>query len=336
MRKRLVLSLYMAMALLVTAIAVVASRAFTNSLQSKAETVSNGMVLLNGGQFLMGTTRRSEHAHLGQGSEPRGAAGLLSSAANDPGREVGDDDERPAHRVRLSPFYIDATEVTNAEFARFVQATGYKTDAEKKGSSWVFKKGQEDWDAVDGADWRHRLGPDSTISDKMNHPVVNVSWNDAAAYAKWAGKRLPTEAEWEYAARGGREGEIYPWGNQLKPDGKVIANFWQGTWPNDNKLEDSYYYTAPVASFQRNGFGLYDMIGNVWEWGMDWYADDYYEHSPAKDPRGPKAGEMRVVRGGSWFCSEDYCGAYRVGFRGKSPEDSSFNNVGFRCAKAVR
>jgi formylglycine-generating enzyme required for sulfatase activity len=282
------------------AIMVVVSRALTHRPQGKR---TEHEWLLNGGSFY-GTSGRSEHVHSGHGSQPGGAAGLLTSSANDPGREVGDDDERPAHRVRLSPFYIDPTEVTNAEFGRFVQATGYKTDAEKKGSSWVFRKGRQDWESVDGADWRHPLGPDSTVRDKVNHPVVNVSWNDAAAYAKWAGKRLPTEAEWEYAARGGREGEIYPWGNQLKPNGKAVANFWQGTWPEDNRMEDGYYYTAPVASFQRNGFGLYDIIGNAWEWTADWYADDYYKHSPAKDPKGPKSGEMRVARGGSWFCSE--------------------------------
>jgi sulfatase modifying factor 1 len=290
------------------------------------------MVLLKGGTFWMGTPSSDDRSHPGHN--------LKTSASNpsvrSPAHGIGDADERPVHQVTLSPFYIDVTEVTNAEFARFVEATAYKTDAEKRGSSWVFKQGMKDWAEIEGADWKHPLGPDSTIEDKMDHPVVHVSWNDAVAYAKWAGKRLPTEAEWEYAARGGRQGEIYPWGNELKPGGKVLANFWQGTWPDNNKLEDGFYYTAPVASFPPNGFGLYDMVGNVWEWTADWYGEDYYKHSPAQDPKGPAKGEMRVARGGSWFCSENYCGAYRVGFRGKSPQDASFNNVGFRCAKDVR
>jgi formylglycine-generating enzyme required for sulfatase activity len=290
------------------------------------------MILLKGGAFLMGTAGAAEELHHGHSAHVSPA----STTVKDPAHGVGDDDERPVHRVTLSPFYLDATEVTNAEFTRFVETTGYKTDAEKQGSAWVFKEGFKDWGSVDGADWRHPLGPDSSIADKMNHPVANVSWNDAAALAKWAGKRLPTEAEWEYAARDGREGEVYPWGNQLKPGGRLLANFWQGVWPDENLLEDKYYYTAPVGSFEPNGFGLYDMIGNVWEWTADWYAADYYRHSPAKDPKGPKSGEMRVARGGSWFCSENYCGAYRVGFRGQSPQDSSFNNVGFRCAKDAR
>ncbi len=290
------------------------------------------MILLKGGAFLMGTPGYSTQSH----NEHSAHASPASTKVKDPAHGVGDDDERPVHRVTLSPFYLDATEVTSAEFARFVEATGYKTDAERQGSAWVFKEGFKDWESVDGADWRHPLGPDSSIAGKMNHPVVNVSWNDAAAFAKWAGKRLPTEAEWEYAARGGREGEIYPRGNQLKPGGRSLANFWQGVWPNNNLLEDKYYYTAPVGSFEPNGFGLYDMIGNVWEWTADWYTADYYRRSPAKDPKGPKSGEMRVARGGSWFCSENYCEAYRVGFRGQSPPDSSFNNVGFRCAKEAR
>jgi formylglycine-generating enzyme required for sulfatase activity len=324
------------MGLIMMATAVLATRALYGQRQLNGRSGTSGMVLLNGGQFSMGTASHAVHTHAEHGSEPHRPDGLLSAATSHPGQEIGDDDERPVHRVNLSPFHIDATEVTNAEFARFVKDTGYKTDAEKKGSSWVFKKGQKDWAAVEGADWRHPLGPDSNIADQTNHPVVNVSWNDAAAYARWAGKRLPTEAEWEYAARAGREGEIYPWGNQLKPDGKVVANFWQGTWPSDNRMEDRYYYTAPVGSFPPNAFGLYDIIGNVWEWTADWYASDYYRHSSAKDPKGPESGEQRVARGGSWFCSEGYCGAYRVGFRGKSPPDSGFNNVGFRCAKDVR
>jgi formylglycine-generating enzyme required for sulfatase activity len=290
------------------------------------------MVLLRGGTFLMGTPSRNKHRDHAHDTKRRS----LKANVKDTAHEVGDDDERPAHHVTLSPFYIDATEVTNREFADFVKATGYKTDAERRGSSWVFKQGMKDWANVDGAVWRHPLGPESTIMDKMDHPVVNISWNDAAAFANWAGKRLPTEAEWEYAARGGREGEIYPWGNELKPENRVMANFWQGIWPDKNELEDGFYYTSPVALFSANGFGVYDMIGNVWEWTADWYAEDYYRHSPARDPRGPATGDMRVARGGSWFCSENYCGAYRLGFRGKSPQDASFNNVGFRCAKDAK
>jgi formylglycine-generating enzyme len=331
--KRLVRARRVAMMTIAMFIAVLTMRAVHHFAQVKANPAEPAMVLLKGGPFLMGTASSAARLHTSHDRNPHAAGGLLRRDANDPGHEVGDDDERPVHRVTLRQFYLDATEVTNAEFARFAEATGYRTDAERKGSSWVFKKGETDWAAVDRADWRHPLGPDSTVTDRMNHPVVNVSWNDALAYAKWAAKRLPTEAEWEYAARGGRVGEVFPWGNQLKPEGKVRANFWQGTWPGDNKLEDGYYYTSPVASFQPNGFGLYDLIGNVWEWTADWYSETYYRRSPSKDPPGPKSGEMRVARGGSWFCSEGYCGAYRVGFRGKSPEDASFNNVGFRCAR---
>lgn len=309
-------------------VAVPFLHASRNHATPSGDSAESRMVRLKGGSFLMGTTTVG-HSHHGNGQGSRASARNVT----DPSHAVGDEDERPAHRVTLSPFYIDTTEVTNAEFAHFVELTGYKTDAERHSSSWVFERGMKDWELVEGADWRHPQGPDSTIADRLDHPVVNVSWNDAAAYAAWAGKRLPTEAEWEYAARGGREGEIYPWGNELKPEGKPAANFWQGTWPDNNTLEDGFYYTAPAMSFSPNGFNLYGMIGNVWEWTADWYLEDYYKRSPAKDPKGPATGEMRVARGGSWFCSENYCGAYRVGFRGKSPQDASFNNVGFRCAK---
>jgi formylglycine-generating enzyme required for sulfatase activity len=265
------------------------------------------MVYLKGDHFVMGST----------------------SAAKDHSGA----DEHPAHLVKLSPFYLDVSEVTNSEFAAFIAATGYQTDAEKKGASWVFKEGLEDWKLIEGADWKHPLGPDSNIVQLMDHPVVHVSWNDANTFAKWAGKRLPTEAEWEYAARDGRDGELYPWGDHLMPKGKPLANFWQGTWPNANTLQDGHYYSAPARSFPPTDFGLYDMIGNVWEWTADWYAADYYRDSPALNPKGPGTGEMRVARGGSWFCAANYCGAYRVGFRGKTPPDDSFNNLGFRCAK---
>lgn len=287
------------------------------------------MVFLKGGAFMMGTPAEGSRSLHDRASK-------TTSNIADSAHATGDDDERPVHQVTLDPFYMDATEATNEEFSRFVEATGYRTDAERKGFSWVFKKGFSDWEMVKGADWRHPLGPDSDIAGKMNHAVVNVSWNDAAAFARWAGKRLPTEAEWEYAARGGRERSLYPWGDLLKPGGKALANFWQGTWPEVNHLEDGYYYTAPAGSFQANGLGLHDVIGNVWEWTADYYDADYYKRSPAKNPKGPRKGDMRVARGGSWFCSENYCGAYRVGFRGKSPQDASFNNMGFRCARDAR
>ncbi|GBC81628.1 Serine/threonine-protein kinase pkn1 [bacterium HR10] len=302
-------------------------QAMSGGQQSREPTAPAGMKFLPGGRFEMGSPQARAHPAIHDHADTTGAP--------DPAHEIYDD-EGPVHEVALSPFFIDLHEVTNAEFARFVQATGYKTDAERKGESWVFRQGARDWALVRGADWRHPLGPDDSIADRMDHPVVHVSWNDAFAYCRWAGKRLPTEAEWEYAARAGHRGQTYPWGDELKPGGKLMANFWQGHWPDRNLLEDGYYYTAPVCSFPPNDFGLCDMVGNVWEWTADWYAEDYYAHSPVVNPQGPSSGEMRVARGGSWFCSPNYCGAYRVAFRGKSPPDASFNNVGFRCAKDAK
>lgn len=302
-------------------------QAMSGGQQSRQPTAPPGMKLLPGGRFEMGSPPAGAHQAIHNRAETTGAP--------DPAHEIYED-EGPVHEVALSPFFIDLHEVTNAEFALFVQATGYKTDAERKGASWVFRQGARDWELIRGADWRHPLGPEDSIADRMNHPVVHVSWNDALAYCRWAGKRLPTEAEWEYAARAGHRGQTYPWGNELKPGGKLMANFWQGHWPDRNLLEDGYYYTAPVCSFPPNDFGLCDMVGNVWEWTADWYAEDYYAHSPVVNPQGPSSGEMRVARGGSWFCSPNYCGAYRVAFRGKSPPEASFNNVGFRCAKDAK
>ena len=290
----------------------------------------------------------------------------------------GEEDEKAVHEVDLKPFLLDRYEVRNEDFAAFVAGTGYVTQAEKDGYCWCFLEGESDFQAVSGADWRHPEGPGSSIEVRMDHPVVCVSWYDAAAYANWVGKRLPTEAEWEFAARAGspkhfrartdgvsvsdtvssagdgpsdteihrgqasgaapsrlpfatHPGSAYqgdPAGNETV----IQANVWQGTWPSNNRLEDGYYYTAPVGQYPANALGLHDVIGNVWEWTADRYSSDYYHTSPVANPTGPLKGEHRVARGGSWFCSRNYCGAYSTHFRGSSPPDHTFNNVGFRCA----
>jgi formylglycine-generating enzyme required for sulfatase activity len=239
--------------------------------------------------------------------------------------------ERPVHQVTLKSFWIDPTEVTVAEFEKFVAATGYKTDAEKWGWSGVFDPKVGDWVKTDGADWRHPDGPKS--SAKADEPVCQVSWTDAIAYAKWAGKRLPTEAEFEYAARGGLVNKKYSWGDELRPGGKPVANWWQGNFPNDDKGEDGFKGRAPVKSFPANGYQLYDMIGNVWEWCSDYYSEDYYAKSPKENPPGPESGTERVLRGGSWLCAENFCSNYRVAGRSHATEDSGLNNLGFRCAR---
>jgi len=223
---------------------------------------------------------------------------------------IGDTEAR---QVKLAAFRIDRHELTNRQFAQFVRATSYVTTAEREGSSWIYRGGDPDWSYVPGADWRHPLGPGSDIERAAEHPVVLVSWYDANAYARWAGKRLPTEAEWEVAARGG----VPPRFEMTTHAAPTNANVWQGHWPQRNTLADGFFYTAPVGSFPPNRIGLYDMIGNAREWTADPYDAQQ---------------TLRVARGGSWFCSANYCGAYREGFRGKSPPDHAFNNVGFRCA----
>ena len=290
---------------------------------------------------------------------------LIPGGAFEMGSEAGYDDEKPLHSVQLDAFYLGEHEVTNAQFGRFVEATGYVTEAERSGYCWAFVRGADDFAKVDGADWRHPQGPGSSIDGRPDHPVVCVSWHDAAAYAQWAGKRLPTEAEWEYAARAGERvhfvaaaagnvphGGHGSAGTEQSPsakahatsaghngvaaddDGRLLteANVWQGTWPEMNREEDGRYYTSSVGSFAANAFGVYDMIGNVWEWTADWYAADYYARSPKANPQGAESGTTRVARGGSWFCSPNYCGAYSTNFRGASPPDRGFNNVGFRVA----
>ncbi len=252
------------------------------------------------------------------------------------GYAAGDADEGPVREVRVDGFWLDRHEVTNAEFAAFVADTGYETSAERNGYAWCFLEGSTAFEQVTGADWRHPNGPDSSIAGLDDHPVVNVSWEDARAFARWAGKRLPTEAEWEFAARG-RTGAHYAAavaGPRDAPEVTLVqANIWQGSFPERNTAEDGYVYTAPSGSFPANGLGLHDMVGNVWEWCADWYAADYYADGPTFNPTGPTTGSRRVARGGSWYCSEAYCSAYSTHYRGASPPAQAFNNVGFRCAR---
>ncbi len=255
------------------------------------------------------------------------------------------DGEGPVHTVTLAPFSIDATAVTNAEFGEFVAATGHRTAAEEYGWSFVFGGLLPDdfeetravasaqwWRQVLGSTWRTPEGPQSNIDDRSDHPVIHVSWLDASAYALWAGKRLPTEAEWEYAARGGLEGRLFPWGNDLEPDGGHRMNVWQGTFPTQNTLADGHLGTAPVTAYEPNGYGLYNMTGNVWEWCSDWYDPGYYAHSPRENPGGPESGTHHVMRGGSYLCHASYCRRYRVGARSANEPDSTTGNLGFRCA----
>ncbi|MGV9391798.1 formylglycine-generating enzyme family protein [Streptomyces olivaceus] len=256
------------------------------------------------------------------------------------------DGETPVHTVRLAPFHIDETAVTNAQFAAFVKATGHVTDAERYGSSAVFHlvvdavpadvlggaAGTPWWINVRGAHWRRPEGPRSDIARRQNHPAVHISFNDAAAYARWAGKRLPTEAEWEYAARGGLAGRRYAWGDELTPGGRWRCNIWQGRFPHVNTAEDGHVTTAPVKTYRPNGFGLWNTAGNVWEWCADWFSPAYYSRSPEVDPQGPGDGTARVMRGGSYLCHDSYCNRYRVAARSSNTPESSSGNLGFRCA----
>ena len=285
---------------------------------------TTGMKLIAGGEFLMGTD------------------GTYGFAA---------DGEGPAHAVILAPFFIDETCVTNEHFNAFVNATRYKTEAEKFGWSFVFYGhltreqqetavrlrvlGSEWWCRIDGATWRHPEGPGTNIKQRWEFPVVHVSWSDARAYAAWAGKRLPTEAEWECAARGGLVQKIFPWGDDLEPGGRHFMNVWQGDFPNHNKCADGHYGPAPARSFKGNGFGLYNMTGNVWEWCWDWFDAEYYRASPREYPTGPASGERRVMRGGSYLCHASYCNRYRTDARSSNTPDSSTTNLGFRCARDV-
>lgn len=261
-----------------------------------------------------------------------------------------DDGEGPVREVCLSPFLIDRHTVTNAKFAHFVEATNYKTEAERFGWSFVFWAqippehfhrlvvdtiaAAPWWCKVPGADWRHPAGPASAIGDIMNHPVVHVSWNDAQAYCNWTGQRLPTEAEWEFAARAGLVQKLYPWGDKLRPDGKHLCNIWQGEFPRINTAEDGYAGTCPTDAFPPNGYGIYSITGNTWEWCADWFSTGWHLTGPRTDPRGPLYGEGKVMKGGSFLCHKSYCNRYRVAARTQNTPDSSSAHMSFRCAQS--
>jgi formylglycine-generating enzyme required for sulfatase activity len=254
-----------------------------------------------------------------------------------------DDGEGPVHEVIVPPLRVDAFAVSNARFAEFVDATGHRTTAERYGWSFVFGGFLPDdfpdtravsnapwWRQVYGADWLHPEGPQSDLDRRLEHPVVHVSWNDASAYCQWRGARLPTEAEWEYAARGGVARTAFPWGDDLEPGGEHRMNVFQGTFPAMNTGADGFLGTAPIDAFSPNGFGLYNVTGNVWEWCADWYDATYYATSPRDDPRGPDRGTNRVMRGGSYLCHLSYCKRYRVSARSGIEPESTTGNLGFR------
>ena len=300
----------------------------------------NDMVLINGGTFKMGSDKPIFPA----------------------------DGEGPGRKTAISSFYMDIHEVSNSEFARFVAATGYKTEAESFGDSFACDyflsndtistvqqavKAAPWWVPVKGADWRHPEGPDSSIvgeskisidgkneyldkkSDRMTHPVLHVSWNDAVAFCKWAGKRLPTEAEWEYSCKAGKEDRLFPWGNKWMPNDKYFANTWtpgEGGFPTENDGDDGYKMTCPVDEFPTNAYGLHNMIGNAWEWVSDNWGIRHDASVLQKDPTGPEVGQSKVKKGGSFMCTLGYCYRYRCVARSENTADSSALNLGFRCA----
>lgn len=313
--------------------------------------VPAGMVWIPGGEFSMGAQDPPDHDDVGMKATY---------------------DSRPIHRVYVDGFYMDKTDVTNAEFAVFVKATGYVTVAEQTPRAEDFPGAQPEnlvagsvvfsppdhtvpldnhfqwWNYVHGANWRHPLGPGSDIKGEDDYPVVHIAYQDTLAYAKWAGKRIPTEAEWEFAARGGLAGKPFVWGDEFRPNGKWMANTHQGHFPNYDSGNDGHVGLAAVAQYPANGYGLYDMAGNVWQWTSDWYRPDYYQQLTAaggvtRNPRGPDTSydpsepnqPKKVHRGGSYLCTDQYCSRYIVGTRGKGDPSTGTNHLGFRCVMTV-
>jgi len=280
------------------------------------------MIRLDGGPFLMGTESNEGFPADGEG---------------------------PVRKVTLDPFYMDRYPVTNEQFAEFMRRTGYRTESERFGWSFVFQKhippedyarlvdrtapGVNWWCKVNGAYWSRPEGPDTNVDLRAHYPVVHISWNDAAAYAQWAGKRLPTEAEWEYASRGGLEQKTYPWGDELTPGGKHLCNIWQGVFPDLDTAEDGYAGTAPVDAYPPNGYGFYTITGNAWEWCADWFDPAYHVTGTRLNPVGPASGVTRVMKGGSYLCHKSYCNRYRVAARTSNTPDSATTNIGFRCVR---
>jgi formylglycine-generating enzyme len=359
------LSLTVAVATIVLALSARGSEPAASALKetsSFAPTISKpskppnsapeGMVWISGGEFSMGSEGKCDGKSC---CSPSTVADAL-----------------PIHRVDVDGFWMDATDVTNAEFAKFVQATGYVTIAERPPTKEEFPTTPPEnlvagsvvfsptstpvslddhlqwWSYVKGADWRHPEGPQSDLKGKENYPVVQMAYPDAVAYAKWAGKRLPTEAEWEFAARGGLSGKLYTWGDEFKRGGKFMANTYQGQFPVKDTGDDGFAGISPVGAFSANGYGLYDMAGNVWQWCSDWYRPDYFKQlaeagNVTQNPQGPEMAfdpaepneKKRVQKGGSYLCTDQYCTRYMVGTRGKGEVNTGTNHLGFRCVMTV-
>ena len=302
------------------AVQLAASRVASAERLRAASGSTEGMIKLDGGRFLMGTETKEGFPADGEG---------------------------PIREVTVDAFYMDTYPVTNRQFAEFTRLANFKTEAERFDWSFVFHKhippelvedtvrGVSWWCKVRGAYWRRPEGPGSNVDSRAEYPVTHVSWNDATEYCRWAGKRLPTEAEWEFAARGGLEQKTYPWGDELTPGGRHLCNIWQGEFPNIDTAEDGYSAPAPVNTYPPNGYGFYTITGNAWEWCSDWFHPAYHVTATRKNPVGPLDGAAKVMKGGSYLCHKSYCNRYRVAARTSNTPDSSTTNISFRCVRDV-